>query len=115
MNIKSFLLEPLQGKTSVSRVVWLYGGVGSLLYGAIELLLDPENAPVMALYAIGGFVFSVYVTLATYRCAHNCRSPWMARFVRWSAVVTLALLPVLLYLDLTGALTLPDVLGESIL
>jgi hypothetical protein len=115
MDLKAFLSEPLQGKTSVSRVFWLYGVVGSLLYGAIELLLDPDNAPLMAVYSIGGFVFSVYVTLATYRCAVNCRKPWMAKFVRWSAVITLVLLPVLLYLDLTGALTISGMLGEQVL
>jgi len=115
MSIKSFLSEPLQGKTSVSRVFWLYGVVGSLLYGCIELLLDPDNAPLMTVYSIGGFVFSVYVTLGTYRCAQNCRTLWMQKLVRWSAVATLVLLPVLLYLDLTGALTLSGMLGESVL
>jgi hypothetical protein len=108
-------MEPLQGKTSMSRVFWLYGVVGSLLYGAIELFLDPGNAPLMALYAIGGFVFSVYVTLATYRCARNVRSPRLATLIRWSAIATFVLLPVLLYLDLTGALTLSGMLGETVM
>jgi hypothetical protein len=39
----------------------------------------------------------------------------MQKLVRWSAVATLVLLPVLLYLDLTGALTLSGMLGESVL
>jgi hypothetical protein len=69
----------------------------------------------MAAYSIGGFLFSVYVTVGTYRCARNCRTLWMTKLVRWSAVATLVLLPVLLYLDLTGALTLSGVLGESML
>jgi hypothetical protein len=111
MNFAAFLKEPLQGKTSLSRVFWLYGIVGSLLYGAIELFLDPGNAAVMRLYIIGGLILSVYVTVATYRCAVNCRSLWLARVVRVSAVISLLLLPVITYLDLTGALTLTDLMG----
>jgi hypothetical protein len=111
MSIGSFLKEPLQGKTSLSRVIWLYGVLGSLLYGAIELFLDPGRVGVMRVYAIGGLILSVYVTVATYQCAMNCRSAAMGRFVRVAAVISLLLLPVITYLDLTGALTVSDLLG----
>ena len=110
MTISDFLKEPLQGKTSLSKVVWLYGVVGSLLVGAVELFLDPENQFVMRVYTILGFFFGVYVTLATYQCAKNCKSLLLARVVRVSAVLTLLLLPVLTYLDLTGALVLTDLM-----
>jgi len=106
MNVGAFLKEPLQGKTPLSKVIWLYGIVGSILYGAIELALDPNNDFVMHLYVIGGLIFSVYVTVATYQCAANCKSVFLARLVRVSAVITLVLLPVITYLDLSGALTL---------
>jgi hypothetical protein len=99
-------MEPLQGKTSLSRVFWLYGIVGSVLYGAIELFLDPGNEGVMRVYVIGGLIFSIYVTVATYQCAMNCRSAFLGRIVRVSAVISLLLLPVLAYLDLAGVLTL---------
>ena len=85
--------------------------MGSVLYGAIELFLDPGNDFIMRVYVIGGLIFSVYVTVATYQCAANCKSPLIARLARISAVITLLLLPVLTYLDLTGALTLAGV-GE---
>jgi hypothetical protein len=111
MSFSSFLKDPLQGKTSLSRVVWLYGVLGSLLYGAIELFLDPGNVIVMRLYAIGGLIFSVYVTLATYRCAGNCKSAVLAKVVRISAIATLILLPVITYFELTGTLTLSGLLG----
>jgi len=112
MTISTFLKEPLQGKTSLSRVIWLYGVLGSLLVGAIELFLDPQNQFVMRVYTILGFFFGVYVTVATYQCAKNCKSPLLARVVRVSAVISLVLLPVLTYLDLTGALTLTDLMGQ---
>jgi hypothetical protein len=104
--VTAFLKDPLLGKTSLSRVFWLYGVVGSLLYGAIELFLNPENSLLMRLYMIGGVILTVYVIVATYRCAGNCKSPALARIARVSAVISLLLVPVFAYLDLTGSLTL---------
>ena len=108
----SALSDPLQGKTSLSKVVWVYGLLGSIVYGAIELLLDPSNEFAMRMYTVGGLLFCVYVTVATYRCAGNCASIFWARMARISAVLTLLLLPVLAYLGLTGALSLA-MLGEQ--
>jgi len=110
MTVTEFLQEPLQGQTSLSRVVWLYGIVGSLLFGAVEVFLDPENQFVMRVYTILGLFFGIYITIATYRCAKNCKSPSLARFVRVCAVISLVLLPVLTYFDLTGALTMSDLM-----
>jgi hypothetical protein len=112
-SLLAFLKEPLLGKTSLSRVFWLYGVLGSLVYGAIELFLDPGNDLVMRIYVIGGVIFSVYVTVATYQCAPNCKSPAVVRLARISAVLTLLLLPVLTYLDLSGALSLMALGGEQ--
>jgi hypothetical protein len=106
MTLGSFLNEPLHGKTSLSKVFWLYGVLGSVLYGAIELFLNPANAVVMQAYVLGGLLFSIYVTVATYQCAMNCRSLFLGRVVRVSAVISLALLPVFAYLEFTGALDL---------
>jgi hypothetical protein len=108
----SALTDPLQGKTSLSTVVWVYGLLGSIVYGAIELFLDPGNEFAMRVYILGGLLFSVYVTVATYRCAGNCASKFWARAARVSAVLSLLLLPVLAYLELTGALSLA-MLGEQ--
>ena len=114
MSIAAFLKQPLEGKTSLSRVFWLYGVLGSILYGAIELFLNPENQWVMRIYAIGGLLFTVYVIVATYRCAANCKSPTLARLARISAIISLLLLPVLAYLDFTGTLSLADLLGGQL-
>jgi hypothetical protein len=108
----SVLTDPLQGETSLSTVVWGYGLLGSIVYGAIELFLDPGNEFTMRVYILGGLLFSVYVTVATYRCAGNCASKLWARAARVSAVLSLLLLPVLAYLELTGALSLA-MLGEQ--
>lgn len=114
MNVENFIMEPLRGKTSLSRVFWLYGVLGSLLFGSVELFLNPENQFVMRLYSILGLIFSVYVTVGIYRCANNSGSRWMARSARIGAIITLLLLPVLTYFDLTGALSIADLLGGQI-
>jgi hypothetical protein len=103
-SLRAFLADPLQGKTSLTKVFWLYGVLGSVLLSAFGLLLDPGSRFAMAAYSVIGLLFSVYVTVATYRCAGNCRSKFMAGFVRFSAVVSLILIPVFAYLEFTGAL-----------
>jgi hypothetical protein len=104
MAFSAFLKEPLQGKTSLSKVFWLYGVLGSILYGALELLLDSGNESITRIYVVGGLLFSAYVTVATYQCAGNCQSKALAGFVRVSAVVSLLALPVIAYLEWSGAL-----------
>jgi hypothetical protein len=112
LKVWSTLSDPLLGKTSLSTVFWGYGLLGSIVYGAIELLLDPGNEFAMRLYTAGGLLFIIYVTVATYRCAGNCASKFWGRMARISAVLSLLLLPVLAYLELTGALSLA-LLGEQ--
>ena len=112
MGIKEFFEAPLQGKVSVSRVFWLYGVVGSLIYGLLEFLIDPGNVFLMRLYSIGGLILTVYVILATYRSAVTCKSPWMAKLVRISCIASLALLPLFAYWDFSGALSVDGVLKQ---
>lgn len=106
-----WIMDPLRGKTSFGSVLGWYGVVGSLVYSAVGLLIDVENERAMQLYAAGGVLFSIYVSIAMYRCAVSLRSPFMRNFVRVSAVLSLALLPVLAYLASSGALTLTGLAG----
>ena len=114
MSIAQFVKDPLEGKTSLSRVVWLYGFLGSILYGSLELFLDPENQFVMRVYTIVGLIFTVYCIVATYRCSNNTKSPWLARSARIGSIILLLLLPVLTYLELSGAVTIADLLGGQL-
>ena len=109
VSLWSAIQEPLQGKTSLSRVFWGYGLLGSLLVSAIGLFIDIENEWAMRAYSAFGLIFSLYVTIATYRCAANCKSESLARLARISAVVSLVALPFLAYFayhGLSGALDL---------
>jgi hypothetical protein len=106
MSVWTAIKDPLQGKTSLAKVFWLYGLVGSILVSAIGLAVDPGNVFAMRVYIVFGLLFSVYVTVATYQCAGNCQSKFLARFVRLSAIISLLALPVFAYLEFTGALDL---------
>ena len=114
MTLAQFVKDPLEGKTSLSRVIWLYGLAGSLLYGSLELFLDPENQFVMRMYTIVGLIFTVYCIVGTYRCAKNTKSLWVARSARIGSIILLLLLPVLTYLELTGSVTIADLLGGQL-
>jgi hypothetical protein len=114
VTITEFVKQPLEGKTSLSRVIWLYGLVGSLVYGSLELFLNPESQFVMRVYTIVGLIFTVYCIVGTYRCAKNTKSPFVARSARIGAIILLLLLPLLVYVDLTGSLTLSGLLGGQL-
>lgn len=103
MTPTQFIQAPLQAKLSVARVFWLYGVAGSLVYGCLEFFLDPGNMFLMRMYTIGGCLYSAYVIVGTYRCSVNCSTKRMARFVRVSSIISLILLPILAYFELSGA------------
>jgi hypothetical protein len=105
MSLWAAIRDPLQGKTSLSKVIWLYGFGGSLLVSALGLLA-PGGEVARRIYVVFGLVFSIYVTVATYQCAPNCRSKPLVWLVRICAVLSLLLLPAFAYLDFTGALDL---------
>jgi hypothetical protein len=109
--LSRWIMDPLRGKTSLGRVIWGYGLLGSLLYSALGLLIDVENEWAMRVYSVGGLILTVYVTIATYQCAASLRSSVARVLVRVSAVLTLALLPFLAYLGFSGALTLTSLGG----
>jgi hypothetical protein len=106
-----WIMDPLRGKTRFGSVLGWYGVVGSLVYSALGLLIDVESERAMWVYAIGGLIFSVYVTIAMYRCAVSLHSSFVRNLVRVSALLSLALLPILAYLASSGALTLTGLAG----
>ncbi len=100
------ILDPLQGKTSLSKVFWLYGIFGSILVSVLGLYLDSGNEFNRRAFIVLSTLFSIYVTVATYQCAGNCRSKFLANLTRVCAVLSLLLIPLFAYLDFTGALSL---------
>jgi hypothetical protein len=55
-------------------------------------------------------LFSLYVTVATYRCAGNCGSRLVAVLARISAIISLLALPFVAYFGFNGTLELANYL-----
>jgi hypothetical protein len=104
MSIRDAVLDPLRGKTSLARVFWVYGLLGSVVVSMAGLLIDSGSELIMRSYIIFGLLFSIYVTVATYQCAGNCRSKIVARLARISAIISIVVLPLFAYLEFSGAL-----------
>jgi hypothetical protein len=103
MRVWALIKDPLVGRVSLGTAVWGYGLLGSLLYSALGLSLDTGDTRWLRLYTIGGFLYSVYASVAVYQCAHNARSRGLALLARISAVLSLLLTLLCGYLYATGA------------
>jgi hypothetical protein len=110
MTVWAYISEPIEGKTSLSRVFWLYGVLGSILVSAAELLINPTNLWQLRIYVVLSLLFSLYVTIATYRCAGNCGSRVVAVLARISAIISLLALPFVAYFGFNGTLELANYL-----
>jgi hypothetical protein len=88
MTVWAFISAPLEGKTTLSRVFWIYGVLGSIVVCAAELLINPSSVWQLRVYVVLSLLFSLYVTVATYRCAGNCGSKVVALVARISAVLS---------------------------
>jgi hypothetical protein len=113
MNHRRILLDPLQGRTAIGTVIWVYGFLGSLAYSLLGVLFVSAGQTWGRVYTIGGALYTLYVTLATYQCARNCKTALGRRTVRFCAVLTLLLLPLFTYLEWSGALELTSLRGTE--
>lgn len=106
MTWREMFLDPLRGRTSLSRVIWGYGLLGSVIVSALGLFVDSGNEVARRGYAVLGLLYGVYVSAALYQCARQSRSALAANLLRVSAVASLLLVLLMGYLDFSGALSL---------
>ena|SRR5450755_1225412 len=95
------LLDPLQRRTSLARVFWLYGLGGSTAYITVGWLLGPFNFTGAWIYTILGVCVGALQSVMLWRCAFNCSSKPLGRLVRTSVVVGLVLVPAMIYFVIT--------------
>jgi hypothetical protein len=91
------LLEPLNGKTPLWKVVWIYGFGVSVLYSVFGLVLAPETPLAIGIYGFIGLALGVVQSLMLWKCAYNSRFPSAGRVLRIAVVAGLLLLPLMLY------------------
>jgi glycopeptide antibiotics resistance protein len=93
--------EPLQGRTPLWKVVWVYGFAVSLAYTVIGMMLPLENTGVSWTYMLIGLLIGLYQLIALWKCAFNSRSRAWGVLVRISVVASVLLIPVGIYLFVT--------------
>ena len=90
--------EPLEGRTPLWKVFWVYGFAANFVYALISLVVPVTNPGVLRLYLIAGLILGMYQLLALWKCAFNCRTRSLGVFIRISVIGSLMLLPVFIYL-----------------
>jgi hypothetical protein len=103
--VSQSIWEPLQGRTSLSRVFWVYGLGVSVVYAVIGLAVPASSAAASGLYFLGGLILGIYQLIALWQCAFNARSRAVGIWVRVSVAASFLLLPVFVYLIVTYPLT----------
>jgi hypothetical protein len=100
-----FIADPLNGKVTLWRVVWLYSFVGGAVIQIAAFLLVEAGVPIRVV-ALVCLAYGAFVTFAVYRCARNCPWPTFGRLVRFCALLSLLLAPIAAYLIASGSVTL---------
>jgi hypothetical protein len=93
--------EPLQGRTPLWKVVWVYGFAVSLAYALLAFVLPLENPVVARVYTLIGLLIGLYQLVGLWKCAFNCRSRAWGLLVRISVIASLLFIPVCIYLFAT--------------
>jgi hypothetical protein len=101
-SVLRIITDPLRGVTPLWKVAVLYSIVGGGILGLFIQIAMPAEPSASRIYGLVSLMFGAYITIATYRCAANCGSPELARLVRLCAGLSLALLPFMAYLLVTG-------------
>jgi len=92
-----YLTDPLQGKSPLWQVIWVYGFAVSLAYLLIEPLFLASNLIHGVYYALG-IVITVAQSVMLWRCSYNARSPTYGRLLRVLVVAGVVMLLLLVYL-----------------
>jgi hypothetical protein len=101
MSFPQSLREPLQGRTSLRKVFWLYGLAASLVYGVLGLAVPAGSVMAAGVYLVVGIILGIYQLIALWQCAFNGRSRAVGVLVRISVVASVLLTPVIVYVMMT--------------
>ena len=91
------LTDPLRGKTSLWRVIWIYGFGATLVYSLLGWILAPETSLGVAIYFLLGLALGILQSVMLWQCAFNTRSRVFGRLLRAAVVIGLLMVPVMLY------------------
>ena len=92
----SALTDPLRGKTSLWKVIWIYGFGVSVVYSVLGLLV-PETPLGIGVYVLLGLLLGVVQSAMLWKCAYNSKFPAAGRWLRIMVIVGLVAMPLMLY------------------
>jgi hypothetical protein len=91
------LTDPLRGKTSLWKVIWIYGFGTSVVYTALGGIFVPETPIGIGVYVFIGLALGIVQSIMLWKCAYNSRFPAAGRILRAVVVVGLLMIPLMLY------------------
>jgi hypothetical protein len=91
------LTEPLRGKTSLRKVIWIYGFGVSVVYTVLGWILVPETPIGISVYTLLGLALGIVQSAMLWKCAYNSRFPSAGRLLRIVVVAGLLTIPLMLY------------------
>jgi hypothetical protein len=94
----SWLTDALSGKASLARAFWIYGLGVSVGYSLIGAFIDLQSPLALTIYFALGLVLGLVQTVILWRCAYNSPSKFLGRLVRTAIVVSIIMVPLMLYL-----------------
>lgn len=95
--LPSALTEPLRGKTSLWKVIWIYGFGASVIYMLLGWIFAPETPLSITLYFLFGLALGILQSVMLWQCAYNSKFPAAGRLLRGVVVVGLLMVPLLVY------------------
>ncbi len=94
----SALTDPLRGKTSLWKVIWIYGFGVSVVYTVLGLIVVPETPVGIGVYILLGLALGIVQSAMLWKCAYNSRFPSAGKLLRIVAVAGLLTIPLMLYI-----------------
>src|SRR6202163_1283369 len=91
------LTEPLRGKTSLWKVIWIYGFGASVIYTLLGWIFAPETPFGITLYFLFGLALGVLQSVMLWQSAYNSRVPAGGRLLRGVGVRGLLMVALMLY------------------
>ena len=91
------LTEPLRGKTSLRKVIWIYGFGASVIYMLLGWIFAPKTPSSITLYFLFGLALGILQSVMLWQCAYNSRFPAAGSLLRGVVVVGLLMVPLMLY------------------
>ena len=115
--LPKFLSDPLEGRSSLRRVFWLYGVGVSVAYMALGAFVPLDAVRPMLIYTLVGLALGVVQSVMLWKCAYNSqsRSHTLGRVLRLCVIAGLIVTALVLYVViahpetlLPGKLIAPD-------